>query len=30
MRKELHEVSSEEFDEIAHSVGLKHHHPHSQ
>ena len=29
MRKELHEVSREEFDDIAHSVGLKQHHPHS-
>ena len=28
-RKELHEVSREEFDDIAHSVGLKQHHPHS-
>ena len=27
--KELHEVSREEFDDIAHSVGLKQHHPHS-
>jgi hypothetical protein len=27
--KELHEVSHEEFDEIAHSVGLKRHHPSS-
>ena len=25
--KELHEVSREEFDDIAHSVGLKRHHP---
>ena len=29
MRKELHEVSREEFDDIAHSVGLKQHHPQS-
>ena len=29
MRKELHEVSREEFDDIAHSVGLKQHHPHA-
>jgi len=27
MRKELHEVSREEFDDIAHSVGLKQHLP---
>ena len=27
MSKELHEVSREEFDDIAHSVGLKQHHP---
>jgi hypothetical protein len=30
MRKELHEVSREEFDDIAHSVGLKQHRPQSQ
>ena len=29
MHKELHEVSREEFDDIAHSVGLKQHHPQS-
>jgi hypothetical protein len=29
MSKELHEVSREEFDDIAHSVGLKQHHPQS-
>jgi len=28
-RKELHEVSREEFDDIAQSVGLKQHHPQS-
>ena len=28
--KELHQVSREEFDDIAQSVGLKQHHPHSQ
>ena len=27
MRKQLHEVSREEFDDIAHSVGLKQHLP---
>ena len=27
IRKELHEVSREEFDDIAHSVGLKQHLP---
>ncbi len=27
IRKELHEVSREEFDDIAHSVGLKQHPP---
>ena len=26
--KQLHEVSHEEFDEIAHEVGLKRHEPH--
>ena len=30
LSKELHEVSREEFDDIAHSVGLKQHPPHSQ
>ena len=29
-RKELHEVSREEFDDIAQSVGLKQHHPPSK
>ena len=29
LSKELHEVSREEFDDIAHSVGLKQHPPHS-
>ena len=29
MSKELHEVSREEFDDIANSVGLKQHPPHS-
>ena len=29
IRKELHEVSREEFDDIAHSVGLKQHRPQS-
>ena len=27
-RKQLHEVSHEEFDDIAHEVGLKWHEPH--
>ncbi len=27
-RKQLHEVSHEEFDDIAHEVGLKRHEPH--
>ena len=30
MRKEFHQVSREEFDDIAQSVGLKQHHPHSK